>query len=635
MAAVGSYSSLQLVAGAAILGNVGGLPLTSNACVVNNISTYQSLTNAIGFSLVYGNLTAAGNSVANTVIFSAESFPVLTNLWPTAYIPPLSNDTLATTFMTDFNGNIMGNGNLTQFEQVFGLAAGYVTQQNQMINSVVNANSQSANVVYQNQNNVSTGGLSQITLSPQLFARDVVNLGTAIDLNNLPNLGSPEALLKQIAQVTRISTPLYNALVQNGIPQNTVDTILASNLSDREQKIVYRVMEQIKGNVLTEILGVLRVTTQGLETLADILNPVKAFPNSYTTLTAPTSNGTRAIYIGSTTNVNTNLETTLPAYVLKPLEGLAVSKNTYQSLQKIIPPDQALANKALQAGLETVTSVQSTILAVLGANSSGIETMKGLTQIETFTTPVPTNVASFWQSMANGTGNNGTYLLGDLIGSAAGWVLNNNFDIIIPILQASVTANSYGELTTLYTTMNNTLTGVYDTGNAVVIPGGLPGAGTYIDITDAFVGGLIPASTSVYANVPASADLTRAEAAWGNIAAQMAGQVTNCNNAGISFEEIANVTGTAQGLVNLLPSYGLDTVESGTAWFLESTAVISTQGGQAIVGTMREARNEQRLASASLQTNITVSDLPPVPPTPAPLMSARYTAQESANIKIN
>jgi len=45
----------------------------------------------------------------------------------------------------------------------------------------------------------------------------------------------------------------------------------------------------------------------------------------------------------------------------------------------------------------------------------------------------------------------------------------------------------------------------------------------------------------------------------------------------------------------------------GASWFLESVASTSTLGGQAIVATMREARNQGRLQNAGIQTDIIVS----------------------------
>jgi hypothetical protein len=50
--------------------------------------------------------------------------------------------------------------------------------------------------------------------------------------------------------------------------------------------------------------------------MADLLNPVKIFPNSYQSLTVRTSVGLRAVYIDAVGTVNSNLLKYLPNYVL-------------------------------------------------------------------------------------------------------------------------------------------------------------------------------------------------------------------------------------------------------------------------------------------------------------------------------
>jgi hypothetical protein len=80
-------------------------------------------------------------------------------------------------------------------------------------------------------------------------------------------------------------------------------------------------MTQVTGFTLSQVLRVLNVTTTGLATMADLLNPVKIFPNSFQTLTVLTSNGLRGIYVDNIGTVNSLLETELPTNVLIPLQG--------------------------------------------------------------------------------------------------------------------------------------------------------------------------------------------------------------------------------------------------------------------------------------------------------------------------
>jgi len=82
---------------------------------------------------------------------------------------------------------------------------------------------------------------------------------------------------------------------------------------------MYQVMTTITGSDLAQILTILGVTTAGIENMADLLNPLKLFPNSYQSLTAPTANGPVAIYVNSAGSVNTALTSQLPPYVVSSL----------------------------------------------------------------------------------------------------------------------------------------------------------------------------------------------------------------------------------------------------------------------------------------------------------------------------
>jgi hypothetical protein len=75
-------------------------------------------------------------------------------------------------------------------------------------------------------------------------------------------------------------------------------------------------MLTVTGNTLAQILKLLKVTTENINTLADLLNPFKLFPNSFQTLTVPTAKGSRPIYTDSQGDVNTTLIQLLPPYIL-------------------------------------------------------------------------------------------------------------------------------------------------------------------------------------------------------------------------------------------------------------------------------------------------------------------------------
>jgi len=320
--ATGTLSSVNLIAGAGILGNVGGYPIAANTNLTTAISSYTSTTVVARFLAIAESGYVDQNIVANT-------FPALTDAVPTMYQSNVGNATLTSTVVT-VNNQILGNSDIGKFEQVFSAAQSFVSQTNQLIKTTLNANSATNTTGYTSQDNLSTGGISSISQAFAAFGADLAQLGFSIDLNNLNNLGNPAALLQQLATVSSTTPALNTALLNAGIPESAAADPQSVTFSSQQQRLIYIAMTQITGTDLQQILSLLRVTTAGLTTMADLLNPVKMFPRSYNTLTAPTANGLRGIYINSSGTVNTRLETELPASVLVPLTGNPLQNMTTQ-----------------------------------------------------------------------------------------------------------------------------------------------------------------------------------------------------------------------------------------------------------------------------------------------------------------
>ena len=329
--------------------------------------------------------------------------------------------------------------------------------------------------------------------------------------------------------------------------------------------------------------------------------------------------------------------------------------STYSQLRQIIPPDQALASKALQAGLEQVKNIFDASLPTLADAAEGLESNVGLDDINALTQPVPANVtAYFTNTLATGTGVQGLLLLTDVIGSIAGYNITGEFSNTTVTLNSMTSSGDFDSLTNVtngvYTIMENCIIGNYTFGNTdpntgnttytVVIPPGLPGAGTYGPAntaseaeSSAFSSGLNPAMVSTVGTIVAAnpTDVANTTAYFNIVCNQLETQDINLALAGVEF---ANLIAGQQpwSLVYNLAVNGLDVVEGGSAYVLQSVANNSTQGGQAMVSTMREARNQQRLSTAGIQTDITISDQYPEPP--ADLGDTQYTATQAAGQKI-
>ena len=331
--------------------------------------------------------------------------------------------------------------------------------------------------------------------------------------------------------------------------------------------------------------------------------------------------------------------------------------STYSQLRQIIPPDQALASKALQAGFQQVKNIFDTILPSLAVATEGLESNVGLDDISNLTSPLPANVIAFYtDTLATGTGPQGLLLLTDVIGSVAGYNIIGEISNTANIL-GNMTAS--GELnllinstTGVYTVMENCIAGDYTSSTeidpgpppvyeyTVTIPGGLPGAGTYgpfgtanAAIGNAFTSGLNPAMISAVGNIVTAypANVANTTANVNIICGQLQTQNTNLTLAGVDFSNV--IPGLQPwSLVNNLASTGLEVVEGGPAYVLQSIANTNTQGGQAIISTMRESRNQERLSIAGMQTDITISDQYPEPR--ADLGTTQYTVAQATSQKI-
>jgi hypothetical protein len=293
---------LQLIAGAGLLQNQG---ISVSPELQATITAYRAtpLMQAF-FSTGPSDPTLAANSV-----------PAFSNSVPTAYsgLGSQMDAVILSQAAADF-----ASGDISKFIQALNQCLGYSETTNLFINSAVNSQTYLANT-FTNTNDSITGDITTVNLATQSFGSDLANLGQLIDLTDLSDLGSPLALVQRIVEIVGNVPILSVAFLSVGVPQEVVLNLNSptATVADSVQKLMYLAMTQINtDNGLTQILRVLGVTTVNIDTMADLLNPVKLFPNSYQSLTVTTSNGPRAIYIDSQGSVNSKLTTELPPYVV-------------------------------------------------------------------------------------------------------------------------------------------------------------------------------------------------------------------------------------------------------------------------------------------------------------------------------
>lgn len=316
--ASGSLTALQLNASAGLLQNQG---IGISTALISAISSYE---NTALISPLLSTITtgSAGNILSPDVISNVETLAANTCSALSNSVPPLYSslgNQMTTVVLAQAAVDICSN-NVSKLTQAVNQAEAYTNQASTFINSAVNSQTYLADT-FTTMNSMITGGITNVNLVTGSFGTDLKNLGRLINLQNLGNFGSPLALVQQLYSIAGVVPSISQAFILAGVSTDVVLNITnpTASVVDSAQRLMYQTMTTITGDTLAQVLTVLGVTTVGIETMADLLNPLKLFPNSYQSLTAPTAQGPAVIYTNSIGSVNTALATQLPPYVVSSL----------------------------------------------------------------------------------------------------------------------------------------------------------------------------------------------------------------------------------------------------------------------------------------------------------------------------
>jgi hypothetical protein len=220
--------------------------------------------------------------------------------------------------------------------------------------------------------------------------------------------------------------------------------------------------------------------------------------------------------------------------------------------------------------------------------------MADLPLIQEQTAPVDSSVTDYIASaFATGTGPCGTITTSDVLGLALD---SNNFAAQLNTATTAINAlQTAGSLATLNTAYVNILSAVND-------------AGVITQISNA---------NSAIAALSASPYVITLNTAWTYMANLMNLSAKYTSQAGIDYFLLQpGDKNSVIAFVQNLPNYGLLTAAGDAAEFLENLADTTILGGQAIVGAMREGRNNARLNAAGLYNTNQIPSAPIVTPIP-------------------
>ena len=145
---------------------------------------------------------------------------------------------------------------------------------------------------YSNMNDLITGDIAGVSVATTVFGQDLIASGKAINLQTIATFGLPSNLLSTLQKNNCITSSVSLALIASNITVSELEQMLGNipSVTKEQERKIYGAFGIILGQDLKDVLVSLNCKTAGLESLADLLNPIKLFPNSYETLTVPIYN---------------------------------------------------------------------------------------------------------------------------------------------------------------------------------------------------------------------------------------------------------------------------------------------------------------------------------------------------------
>ena len=383
----GTYTPLQLIAGAGLLNNQGiAVPatLTNAVSSYNSISFVSNLNSAIAAAPGFG---ISANIVTTLKTLASNACPALGSSVPGSYagmnvLLPVSEPGGFGNLVANNAAMYLGDGSVDKFCQIFQIAAGYRQSANDLICSAVNATTY-LGPTFTTMNDLITGQLTAANLALKCFGADIAKSGNLLNLGKLADFGTPASVLQQISEQAGITSGTLSCiatkLAEFGLTQSDIILLATPEASERTptenefntlQKRAYAAMVAIDGDCLTYALDILDAVIPDIANLGDLLDLKKIFPTSWPSMTVISTAPSTVIDPNTPPSPgSTSILIFEPDGAVNPAIQAALNDSTAivlpagcDELAKIIPPDQAVANKAFQSSLQQVTGI-STITA--------------------------------------------------------------------------------------------------------------------------------------------------------------------------------------------------------------------------------------------------------------------------------
>lgn len=508
--------------------------------------------------------------------------PVLTNTPPEYYTMDFYSTTCKYGFIGEFAVQAyeefyINTGTYSDFFSVLSTILGYKDSTNGVIDSLTLGLTH-LDGIYSNMNDLITGDITGVSISTFFWGQDLTKLGRALDLQTIQSFGNPDNLLRTLAKNKAITNSLSVAFSAAGLSADVIKGIINGQGADNtQQKLLYACYNLITGTDLQEILIPLNCHTKQLDSLADLLNLKKIFPNSYQTLTFPQYNSTP-----KTTNSKTY-------YLL--YENGQVNKIPSLSygarLFGILPGDIAYACDAFSMSMRQVKNIQNIDIEKFAQVVTNLE---NVTDLSVNGTNVPTNkqaIEAALSKIAYGSTTSGKFLTVDFFGCMTNlyYPWEQLHGMIQQLEQLPEITELQGHLQTIYNVFVSKL-GPYNTST-------LTSTDFANDIQPVINQIDILVTNMFYAHRDLVVPINEL---YNHMGAGLAREQYVRKKAipgGIEFT--TSTTTDVYSFIDNLSTYSSETEAGETATVLENIANTATLGGQSLIGSMREARNSQRM----------------------------------------
>lgn len=218
-----SFSPMQIISSAGMLGGLGGGGLGISSKLTSAISKVASIP-AVSAATSAFNVSNLSSGIVNTIkSLGATSFPSLTNVIPTDFTSVLGSNPFTST-ITSQASSIFG-ADVGVFSQHLASAGAFVSGSNSLISGALNAGQNiAASAGY---SDILSGGMSGITDALPDFAKSLSKVGSSIDFGNLDSLGNPIQLAKNFMNQAGGLPMIDTALEKVGLDSLKVGDMLS------------------------------------------------------------------------------------------------------------------------------------------------------------------------------------------------------------------------------------------------------------------------------------------------------------------------------------------------------------------------------------------------------------------------